>query len=87
MYIYAIREEAEKAARHFLLAAIWADKEEGTSPRPSAQAKRAAFNICHTFMCRNPMLTSRALDCRTKGYGSHPDCGTDGAAAAVRQHR
>lgn len=80
--MYSIRDEAEKAARHFIIAAIWADAEEGTNPRPSAQAKRAAFNICHTFMCRNLSLTARTLDKRAEGYGSHPDCGVDGAAAA-----
>ena len=82
MAIYCIRDEARKAAEHFLIAAIWADCQEGTNPRASAQAKRAAFNIVHTFMCRHPSLSARALDCAARGYGSHPDCGDAGAAGA-----
>lgn len=63
---------------HFLIAAVWADSEEGTNPRVSRAATKAATEYVTAFTLAHADLTRRALAC--EGYGSHHDAGSPEAA-------
>lgn len=78
-------EQIEIMARHFLIAALWADCDEGTNPRASGQAQDAARRICAAFVDRiGPAMFAEAL--AAPGYGSHPDCGAEWPQCAAMGH-
>lgn len=60
-------------AKHYCVAAVWADCPEGTNPRVTREALRYAEQTCRRFVELIGPLFDEALQC--KGYGSHPDCG------------
>jgi hypothetical protein len=68
--------QIQEVARHFLIAAIWADAPEGTRPRAPAATEARAFNICKAFIDANNELFNHAMECAAEGYGSHPDAGS-----------
>jgi hypothetical protein len=68
--------QIQEVAKHFLIAAIWADCEEGTNPRATIETKRKAFDICKAFIDKNLELFNAAMDRCEDGYGSHPDAGS-----------
>jgi len=65
-------------ARHFCIAAVWADCEEGTRPRVTATALENAERYARAFISENYSLSVAAL--QAPGYGSHPDAGSQAAA-------
>lgn len=67
-------------ARHFLIAAIWADSPEGTSPRATKAAHIAACALAREFISECPSLFAAAMEAGAEGYGSHPDAGSPEAA-------
>lgn len=71
-------EQMSIAAHHFIIAAIWADAEENTSPRASNAAKMAALEFVQAFAAAYPELCAAAM--AAPGYGAHPDAGTPAAA-------
>ena len=73
------QQELDIAAKHLLIAAIWADAPEGTNPRASANAKREALSIVTQFAIHMGVNTWEQVKA-CKGYGSHPDAGTPAAA-------
>lgn len=78
-------EQIEVMARHFLIAAIWADCDEGTHPRATLQAQIAARQICADFVGHiGPEMMAETL--AAPGYGSHPDCGNDWPRCAAMGH-
>ena len=70
--------DLETVARHFCIAAQWADCPEGTNPRTTRQALRLARDYAREFMRAHPTLTADAMAC--EGYGAHPDAGSPEAA-------
>lgn len=75
----------ETMARHYCIAACWADCEEGTNPRISSAALAMARARCARFVDRiGPELFNAALS--APGYGSHPDCGTVAPQCAAMGH-
>lgn len=75
-------EQLQVMARHFIIAALWAECPEGTNPRATKQASAQALTICTQFAESAGSLLDDAAN--RPGYGSHPDCGTlhHGYAAA-----
>lgn len=68
--------ELEVMARHYVIACIWADCEEGTRPRATAQAMQAAREDCAEFIAYIGAERMQAIrDAYDEGYGAHPDCG------------
>lgn len=66
-------------ARHFLIAAVWADAEEGKRPRASKQAMDSAREWVKQFLAMvNPADIMACV--KAPGYGSHPDAGNPWAA-------
>lgn len=73
--------EAQTIARHYLIAAIWADAEEGTSPGITRQAQAAAEQLAREFVARIGLQLFRAtLDAYTAA-GLRPDCEGEPCAA------
>lgn len=72
------REQVATAAKHFVIAALWADKEEGTHPRATRECYRVAEQFVRDFSAQWPDLVAAAL--AADGYGSHPDAGSPAAA-------
>lgn len=72
------REQIDTVTKHFLSAAVWADKPEGTNPRIPAKTAEKARSICLQFIAANPALFMAAV--ARPGYGSHPDAGSGAAA-------
>ena len=68
----------QEIAKHFCIAAVWADCEEGTHPRITATALENAERYARAFISENWELSVAAL--RADGYGSHPDAGSQAAA-------
>lgn len=68
----------DTTVKHFLIAAIWADCPEGTSPRATKQAEKHAKEFVERFVSTYPYKVSKALS--MPGYGSHPDAGSPEAA-------
>lgn len=78
-------EQIEVMARHFIIAALWADCNEGTNPRASRQAMDAARRLCAEFVDRiGPGMLAETL--AAPGYGSHPDCGREWPQCAAMGH-
>ncbi|AEY69522.1 hypothetical protein AH2_00011 [Burkholderia phage vB_BceS_AH2] len=71
-------DQIDTAARHFIIAAIWADCPEGTHPRATSQARNAAWVFVERFSAAHPDMCAAAMEC--DGYGSHPDAGSPAAA-------
>lgn len=75
------RHEAAIIARHFMLAAVWADAPEGTIPRPTASALKMAEGLAREFVQSLGVPLFRAcLDAYT-AEGLHPDCNGEACAA------
>ena len=73
--------DVDTIARHFLIAAVWADAEEGTRPRLSREAKETARRFVLAFLDSHGGLSWRAItEGGANGYGSHPDAGSASAA-------
>lgn len=70
--------ELETVARHFCVAAQWADAEEGTRPRLSREALNTARGFAAAFIAAQPRKFRAAMEC--DGYGKHPDAGSPAAA-------
>lgn len=70
--------ELETVARHFCVAAQWADAEEGTRPRLFREALKTARGFAAAFIGARPRLFRAAMEC--DGYGTHPDAGSPAAA-------
>lgn len=64
----------ETMAKHYLNAAFWADKPEGTNPRVTKQALKIAKNTCWQFS--EMIIKSNLFDELSKypEYWQHPDC-------------
>ena len=71
--------DVDTMAKHYLIAALWADCPEGTHPRPTKQAKEQARETCAKFIGLIDSLIPEILDC--PDYWSHPDCGGKPEAA------
>jgi hypothetical protein len=61
-----------------LIAALWADAPEGTSPRVTAQAQKSATAIATKFAELITPFYAQVTACSE--YGSHPDAGSVEAA-------
>jgi hypothetical protein len=72
--------QIQTVAKHFVIAAIWADCEEGTNPRANNKTHRIAFDICKAFIDANNDLFNEAMARADEGYGAHPDAGSAEAA-------
>lgn len=70
--------DLDTIARHMCIAAVWADCEEGTHPRISAQALKTARAYAERFVSEFSVLTWQAM--HAEGYGAHPDAGSPAAA-------
>lgn len=70
--------DLDTIARHFCIAAQWADSEEGTRPQISADARGAALKFAACFTAAHAELCAAAM--QADGYGSHPDAGSPAAA-------
>lgn len=73
-------EQIETVAHHFIIAALWADCEEGTNPRAPMATQETARRICAAFIAKNEALFNEAMARKSEGYGSHPDAGSPEAA-------
>lgn len=70
--------EVSTAAKHLLIAAIWADAPEGTHPWASAHMHAVAEGMVRRFAALlPPCLWARVKE---TDYGSHPDAGSAAAA-------
>lgn len=68
-------------AQHYLIAAVWADCEEGTSPRIPVKTMQRAFAEVVSFIAECPTAFKAAMARADDGYGWHPDCGGGGTRA------
>jgi len=71
-------DQIETAARHFIIAAIWADCPEGTHPRATRKAQEWAHRFISEFAAKHAELCAAAMEC--DDYGTHPDAGSPAAA-------
>jgi hypothetical protein len=73
---------------HFLIAAVWADSQEGTNPRVTREARENARHLVGQFLelCDPEKLYEQALDREADGYGAHVDNGSIEPAAAAFGH-
>lgn len=63
-------------AKHYCIAAVWADCPEGTRPRVTKQAYAAAIDIANQFLAMlTPEQKQGIESAYANGYGAHPDCG------------
>lgn len=76
----ATEAQIATVAKHFLIAAIWADCEEGTHPRAPKATEAKAVVLCRKFIEENETLFNSAMERGEHGYGSHPDAGSPEAA-------
>lgn len=75
----------EVMARHYLIAALWTQEEDlKGSTDLSAEAKETARSECAEFLKRAQPLLKAVGEAR--GYGSHPDCGTEYPTFAAMGH-
>jgi hypothetical protein len=80
-------EELETIARHYLIAAIWADAPEGTRPRATSESKLCAVEIPQAFLGHiGAERFQQIRDAYTTGYGAHPDCGKVAPYCAALGH-
>lgn len=84
--IYTPRE-LDVMARHYIIAALWADSPEGTNPRASNAAREKARETCRTFLdIIGPEMMGELREAESQGYGSHPDCGDEAPLFAAMGH-
>lgn len=76
----ATQKQIETVARHFIIAALWAEKPEDTNPRATRATEENARKVCEAFIAQNEPLFIEAMERKTEGYGSHPDAGSPEAA-------
>lgn len=74
------KDQLDIVAKHYLIAAIWADAPEGTSPRVTKASREAAEQHCFNFIGDNLALFEEAMARYDGGYGIHPDAGSAEAA-------
>lgn len=67
--------QIQEVARHYIIAALWADADEGTHPQVPAKTRADALTICKAFIERHPDLFAAAMQRAADGYGAHPDAG------------
>ena len=82
----ATERQLQVMARHYLIAALWADCEEGTHPRETRQARAYALDACRAFVAAIGPLFDEAMARHAEGYGKHSDCGNDEPACAAMGH-
>lgn len=80
----ATERQIDVMARHYCIAAIWADCEESTHPRPTKAALETARRRCKRFVELIGPLFDQAMQC--EDYGTHPDCGTIEPKCAAMGH-
>lgn len=76
-------DQVDIVTQHYIIAALWADCEEGTHPRCPKAEEQAARKVCEAFMRQCEAaggLFSRAMERFDFGYGTHPDAGSAEAA-------
>jgi len=61
--------EMDIVAKHYIIAALWADAPEGTNPRATEQATKRAKEIVRLFVSYNEMLIRQVLD--SPGWGDN----------------
>jgi hypothetical protein len=85
--MFYTREELRTVARHYVIAAIWADAPEGTSPRATKDAEMCSIEIATAFLWHIGQERMQAIrDAHANGYGTHPDCGTVAPYCAALGH-
>ena len=82
----ATDKQIEVMARHYVIAAMWADAPEGTSPRATKATMANAKRDCVKFCELAGDLIERAAARIEDGYGRHPDCGTVEPVYAAMGH-
>lgn len=80
----ATEQQIEVMARHYILAAIWADAPEGTRPRAPGWVIERVKSRCIRFVELIGPLFDEAMAC--EGYGAHPDCGNIEPRCAAMGH-
>lgn len=80
--------DAQVLATHYVIAALWADAPEGTRPRPTREAIARADKLAWEFLeIVGPASVELAKRAHfDRGYGSHPDCGTERPWLAAMGH-
>lgn len=79
--------QLEVAARHYVIAALWADCPEGTNPRPVRNVDSVARERVQEFVAKiGAQAFARLMSAQDHGYGSHTDCGNVEPAAAAMGH-
>jgi hypothetical protein len=79
----AFEAQVDIVTQHYIIAAIWADCEEGTNPRCTAGEALRARQVCRRFILQCEAaggLFSKAVERFDEGYGAHPDSGSAEAA-------
>lgn len=76
----ATHEQIQTVAKHLVVAALWADSEEGSYPRATRKSHQVAFGICKAFIEAYPDLFIEAMQRSEVGYGCHSDAGSAEAA-------
>ena len=67
---------AEIIAEHFVIAALWADAEDGTNPRPSKAMQNDVLEYAIEFLQKlTPEMLAAFEQAAENGYSSYPDCG------------
>jgi len=66
-----MKYDIEIMARHYIIAALWADAPEGTNPRVTREAMQVARETCTKFVT----LAGDLLAQLPESYFAHPDCG------------
>lgn len=80
----ATKTQLDVMARHYVIACIWADAPENTSPRVTGAALAKARETCTRFVDAIGPLFDAAM--ARNGYGRHPDCGTIEPGCAAMGH-
>lgn len=79
--------DAEIVAKHYLIAAAWADAPEGSRPRPPRDTIRRANRLAWLFLeLIGAEAVDQVRDAHESGYGTHPDCGRDRPWLAAMGH-
>lgn len=66
--------DIETIAKHYIIAALWADSEEGTNPRETKAAVIKANEIAGKFAALVAPHWAALEECTQ--YGAHPDAGS-----------
>lgn len=76
----ATQKQIDIVAKHYVIACLFFDSEEGTNPRATNQAMEKAMSDCAAFIAECGPLFDAAMNCYDNGYGMHPDAGSAEAA-------